>query len=149
MTTPVVTVPPDAPVGEIAQLLVRRRISAVPVVDAAGAPIGIVSEHDLLARTGASAAEVMTSALITVSEETDVEDVRHLLLERRIRRVPVMRAGRLVGIVSRADLVATLATEWVCQVCGEPVRSTEAPQGCPRCLGGRERFVLQEQPPGS
>jgi CBS domain-containing protein len=53
----------------------------------------------------------MTTAVVSVTEDTDVADVRQLLVERRIRRVPVLAGGRLVGIVSRADVVAMVATE--------------------------------------
>ena len=86
MTTRVVTVTPDTPVPVIASLLRDNRISGVPVVDAGGAVVGLVSEYDLLAREGETAGGVMTGSVITVSEDTDVEDVRHLLVERRIRR---------------------------------------------------------------
>ncbi|MGH3181752.1 MAG: rubredoxin-like domain-containing protein, partial [Streptosporangiaceae bacterium] len=72
-----------------------------------------------------------------------------LLVDRRIRRVPVLAGGRLVGIISRSDLVALMTTEWACQVCGEPVRGEHPPELCPKCLGGPERFILQEQPPGT
>jgi CBS domain-containing protein len=149
MTSPVITVSPDTPVADVADTLRARRISAVPVVDAAGGVVGLVSEYDLLAKSGATAAEVMTTAVVSVSEDTDIADVRHMLVDRRIRRVPVLAGGRLVGIVSRGDVVALLATEWVCEVCGEAVRSERAPETCPKCLGGGERFALQEQPPGA
>jgi rubrerythrin len=92
---------------------------------------------------------VMTTAVVSVTEDTDVADVRQLLVERRIRRVPVLAGGRLVGIVSRADVVAMMATEWVCTACGEPVRGERPPEVCPNCLGGGDRFTLQEQPPGT
>ena len=149
MTAPVVTVPADTPIAEIAQTLRRHRISAVPVVDEAGGVVGLVSEYDLLARTGLTARDVMTSAVVSVTEHTGIDEVRHLLVDRRIRRVPVLAGGRLVGIISRSDLVALMATEWVCQVCGEPVRGEHPPELCPKCLGGAERFILQEQPPGT
>jgi CBS domain-containing protein len=149
MTTPVVTVPPDTPTGEVAETLGRHRISAVPVVDEAGGVVGLVSDYDLLAKPGRTARDVMTTAVVSVTEDTDVADVRHLLVDRRIRRVPVLAAGRLVGIVSRSDVVALMATEWVCQVCGEPVRGEQPPDVCPKCLGGGEGFVQQEQPPGT
>lgn len=128
--------------------MTRHRVSAVPVVDAAGAVLGLVSKYDLLAKIGSLARDVMVTAVISVSTDTSIADVRHLLVERRIRRVPVLDAGRLVGIVSRSDLVALLATEWVCGVCGEPVRGDQRPGVCPKCHAGGERFVLQEQAPG-
>lgn len=149
MTSPVISTSAEATVAALAELLVRHRISGVPVLDQAGSLVGVVSEHDLLAKPGDTAAEVMTTALVTVTEDAEVDDVRHLLVERRIGRVPVLAGGRLVGIVSRSDVVAILATEWVCRVCGEPVRGSPRPPGCPRCHGGQDRFVLQEQPPGS
>lgn len=149
MTTPVVTAPADATPAAVAALLREHRISGVPVVDTAGAVVGLVSEYDLLARSGATAGEVMSTAVISVTEDTDVDEVRHLLVERRIHRVPVLAGGRLVGVVSRSDVVALLATEWVCQVCGEAVRGQQAPGSCPRCQAGAERFVLQDPDPGS
>jgi CBS-domain-containing membrane protein len=118
------------------------------VLDAAGAVVGLVSEYDLLARTGGTAGQVMTQAVISVTEDTDVDDVRHLLVERRIRRVPVLAGGRLVGIVSRSDVVALLTTEWACQVCGESVRGESPPTRCPKCHAA-DRFTAQEAPPGS
>jgi CBS domain-containing protein len=148
MTTRVVTVTGDTPVPVIAGLLRDNRISGVPVVDADGAVVGLVSEYDLLARIGETAGEVMTSSVITVSEDTDVDDVRHLLIERRIRRVPVTSGQRLAGIVSRGDVVALLTTERVCQVCGEAVRGQHPPSQCPRCHAGPDRFVMQDPSPG-
>lgn len=149
MSSPVITVPVDAGRGAIAEVLTRHKISAVPVVDDAGAVVGLVSEHDLLAKSGEAAAELMTTAVISVSPDCPVGDLRHLLVERRIRRVPVLRDGQLVGIVSRGDVVATMATEWVCQVCGESVRGEHPPAMCPKCHADGDRFVLQEQPPGA
>jgi CBS-domain-containing membrane protein len=118
------------------------------VTDAEGAVIGLVSEYDLLAREGDTAGEVMTGSVITVSEDTSVEDVRHLLVERRIRRVPVTSGQRLTGIISRGDVVALLTTEWVCQVCGEAVRGQHPPSRCPRCHASSDRFILQDACPG-
>ena len=148
MTTRVVTVTPDTPVPVIAGLLRDNRISGVPVTDASGAVLGLVSEYDLLAREGETAAEVMTGPVITVTEDTDVDDVRHLLVERRIRRVPVVSGQRLAGIVSRSDVVALLTTEWVCHVCGEAARGRHPPSRCPKCHAGPDRFTLQDASPG-
>ncbi|MEH0421191.1 CBS domain-containing protein [Streptomyces sp. B21-083] len=149
MTAPVVTVTEDTPVPEIAAVLHGRRISAVPVLDAGGAVVGLVSEYDLLARSGGTAAQVMTRTVISVTEDTDVDDVRHLLVERRIRRVPVLAAGRLVGIISRSDVVALLTTEWACTVCGETAHGDRPPERCPKCHAAADRFAVQEAPPGS
>ena len=149
MTTRVVTAHRDTPVPAVAALLRDHRISAVPVVDDGGAVVGLVSEFDLLAKTGEVAGDVMTTSVITVSADTEVEDVRHLLVERRIRRVPVLAGRDLVGIVSRSDVVAVMATEWVCQVCGAAVRGTHPPVRCPACHGPQETFAMQDPYPGS
>jgi CBS-domain-containing membrane protein len=149
MSAQAITVPPEATRTQVADKLTRHRISGVPVVDQAGRVLGLVSEHDLLAKSGDDATELMTTSVISVSVDSLLEDVRHLLFDRRIRRVPVLREGRLVGVVSRGDVVATMATEWVCEVCGEPVRGAAPPESCPKCHSGPERFVHQEQPPGA
>ncbi|MEO8749694.1 MAG: CBS domain-containing protein [Allobranchiibius sp.] len=149
MSSPVITVLAGATRTLVADLLTGHRIGAVPVIDDAGAVVGLVSEHDLLAKSEGTAAELMTTALITVSPDCPVNDLRHLLVERRVRRVPVMRDGRLVGIVSRGDIVATMATEWACQVCGECARGDSPPDRCPKCHAAGEQFVLQEQLPGA
>jgi CBS-domain-containing membrane protein len=139
MTKPVVTVRPDASVPEIARLLLDRHISAVPVVDGDGRVLGIVSEGDLIRRPevagprrrswwlallsggagdaaeyvkthGGQASDVMTRPAVTVTEDTPAGDIARLLEERRIKRVPVVRQSKLVGIVSRADLLRGLAS---------------------------------------
>ena len=148
MTTPVVTAAPDTPASGVAQLLARHKISGVPVTDPDGAVVGLVSEYDLLVKKGATAREIMSPSVISVTEETDVDDVTTLLVDLRIRRVPVLAGQRLVGIVSRSDLVKLLAMEWTCEVCGEPVADTRPPDRCPRCGEPRERFSRQETPPG-
>lgn len=147
MTAPVITVGADATVAHIAELLTSSRISAVPVVDASGVVLGLVSELDLLTRSGRTARDVMTTAVITVTTDTDIEQVRRVLVDSRIRRVPVLSSGRLVGILSRHDLVGRMV-EWACSVCGETVRGAHPPLVCPKCGGSEDRFVLQEQPPG-
>jgi CBS domain-containing protein len=149
MSAPVITVSSVASRADVVDTLTRHRISAVLVVDESGQVVGLLSEHDVLAKSGSSASELMTTAVISVTEDTPVEDIRHLLVDRRIRRVPVLRGGALVGVVSRGDVVATMATEWVCQVCGESARGADPPQRCPKCHAGADRFVRQEQPPGA
>ncbi|HEU0204846.1 MAG TPA: CBS domain-containing protein [Burkholderiaceae bacterium] len=138
MTTKLVTATPDTTVQEIARRLVARRISALPVVDEDGRIVGLVSEGDLMRRHelgterhrswwlallagaedvardftrshGLRAEDVMTRTVVTVAEETPLEEIAALLERRRIKRVPVVRDGKLVGIVSRADLLHALA----------------------------------------
>ncbi len=149
MTSPVITVSPDSSTQHVAQTLTRHRITAAPVVGDGGALLGIVSEYDLLGKVGETARDVMTTAVVSVSTDAAVDDVRHLLIDRRIRRVPVMAEGHLVGIVSLHDVLAMMATEWACRVCGEPVRGERPPSFCPRCHGPGDQFELQEQPPGA
>ena len=127
MSSPVVTVPPDMPLKEVANVLVTRGISAVPVVDA-GELVGILSEADLVplelapdprahlapvpeaSRTASRiASEAMTRDVIALPEEADVADAGRLMLERRIKSIPVLRGRRVVGIVARRDLLEVLA----------------------------------------
>ncbi len=149
MSAPVITVTPQTPVADIAENLRKNRISGVVVTDDSGTVLGLVSEYDLLAKGGASAADVMTTAVVSVSVDTALADIRHLLVDLRIGRVPVLTAGKVVGIVSRGDVIALMATEWICDVCGEAVRSQSAPVECPRCQSGPEKFSLHEQLPGT
>ncbi len=140
MTKAVVSVHPDTPVREIARLLLDKGISAVPVVDNNGAPIGMVSEGDLIRPDQAArearrewwleilaegeqlspeflawlnsqkraARAVMSAPVITVSEITEVGEIARLLVAHQIKRVPVVRDGRVIGIVAREDLLRTL-----------------------------------------
>jgi CBS domain-containing protein len=139
MVSPVVTVKPETAVEEIAKLLLKRRISAVPVVDDEGKLRGMVSEGDLLRRVeaetehrrswwlravtgddtlaqeyikahGRRAADVMTEDVVTATPDTPLADIALLLEKNAIKRVPIMSEGRLVGIVSRANLIQALAT---------------------------------------
>lgn len=148
MTTPVVCAPVDASIADIALLLARHEISAVPVTDERGAVVGLVSEYDLLARRGKLARDIMSPGIISVNEETDVEEVRFLLIERRIRRVPVISGQQLVGIVSRSDLVRQMAVLWFCDICGEPVHDEHPPEQCPKCAAPAARFAQADRPPG-
>lgn len=138
MSGSVATVGPDAPVGEIAALLLERRISGVPVVDAAGHLLGVVSEADLMWRAetdtvhrrgwwasllggrammaadfirayGRTARDVMTSPVITVTADEPLEAVISTMESHRIKRVPVVDGGRVVGIISRSDFLRSLA----------------------------------------
>lgn len=105
MTPEVVTVPTTMPVREVTALLQDKGITGVPVVDDERHVLGVVSELDLLCRPGGTAGAVMSPQVIGVTEETSVDEVAQLFINERIRRVPVLAQGRLVGIVSRADLL--------------------------------------------
>jgi CBS domain-containing protein len=148
MTRNVVTVDENAGVGDAARLLARNRISGVPVVNAGGALVGLVTEHDLIAKPGNTVAEIMTRGVISVSPDTELEAIQHLLTNQRIRRVPVVADGKVVGIVSRSDLVRQIAMRWVCAVCGEVVRGFEPPSGCRVCGAGPDAFTRDLHLPG-
>jgi CBS-domain-containing membrane protein len=138
MTTPVISVTPETSVPEVARLLLGRHISAVPVLDAGGHLVGIVSEGDFLRRAeepgrwhgswwlrliaepadgaaeyvkthGRFVRDVMTRDVTTVTEETPIGETAYLLETKRIKRVPVLRGSQVVGIVSRADILRGVA----------------------------------------
>lgn len=138
MTKDVITVGPDTGVREIAALLVKHRISAVPVVSSESRLIGIVSQTDFGHRSetdtekrrkwwlemfadsnskareyikshGNVAQDIMTRFVVSVSKDAQLSEVAEILDTHRIRQVPVMQDGRLVGMISRADLVRKLA----------------------------------------
>ncbi len=147
MTSNVITVRPDTTLDEIAQTFVAHRITGVPVVDEEGRVLGIVSEFDLIAKRGRTAADVMTREVIAVTEDTPAEKVADLIVQQRVRRVPVLREGRLVGIITRADLVRLFAmTRWSCLHCGYFERGLSRPAICSAC--GYRAFTLQREPPG-
>jgi len=134
MTPNVISVSEDATTRDVAKLLDHHRISGLPVCDVQGHMVGLVTEFDLIAKPDAhTAGDVMTRDVISVMEDTSVDEVRFLLVHRRIKRVPVLRGQRLVGIVSRADLVREIALTWVCQVCGDTERAKNPPDQCPKC----------------
>ena len=112
MTINVCTIRPEANAQEAAQLLSQKRISGLPVVNPDGKIIGIVTEADIISkvnREGLLVADIMSHEVITVDEETSVSEIASLLTQRRIKRVPVVQKGKLVGIVSRADIVNAVA----------------------------------------
>ncbi len=112
MTRTVATIRPEASAQEAAQLLDQKRISGAPVVDAGGNIIGIITEADIISkvdREGLRVADIMSHEIIAVGEETPVNEIAALLTERKIKRVPVVCDGKLVGIVSRADIVHAVA----------------------------------------
>jgi CBS domain-containing protein len=142
MTRDVVVVHPETSLLEAVQLMAAHKISGVPVVDADGTIVGMVSEGDLVrwhegyterqARWLDMLADgfelapaflngireqkrkvhnIMTRGAVTVTEEIAARDVAHLMYEKNIKRVPVVRDGKLVGIVARSDLVRALATK--------------------------------------
>ena len=144
MTPDPLTFSPDTTAHEAAQILSEHRISGAPVVDADGKIVGIVSEYDLIARTGTLVSDVMTRDVVSVPSTAGVDRVRAILVTQRLKRVPVTKDGRLVGLISRADLVRELAYRWQCKRCGNLIRARRPPAGCPRC-GVSNAYV--EAPP--
>ena len=188
MNSAVVAVRPNTLISDVAKTLREHRISAAPVIDEAGSPLGMVSEGDLIGRDEAGretrldwwlsmlaegeplnadflesvrsaerrARDVMTAPVVTVGEETEIDEIARLLTAHRIKRVPVLRDGRIVGIVSRADLVRALA-ESKMQLTGDGGRKgrtlTDAVSGIEQHLLHRQnradRVGPAEPPPES
>lgn len=99
------TVTAELTIAELARKLIDLRLTGLPVVDADGALTGMVSEYDVISRSGNTVNDIMSRGLISVTEDTSVEQVASLMGLHGIRRVPVVRGGQLVGTVSRADLL--------------------------------------------
>lgn len=139
MTQSTVTIDPDASIMHAIHLMLKRRISGLPVVDNAGALVGIVTEGDLLRRAelgtqkrrprwiefligpgrlaseyvgacGRKIHDVMTTSVHTVTEDTPLTEVVQIMESRQVKRLPVVRAGKIVGIVSRANLLRALVS---------------------------------------
>jgi CBS domain-containing protein len=149
MTTRVITVTENQTKQEAARLLAEHRISGLPVLNANNAVVGVVTEYDIIGKEGQAVGDIMSRAVISVTPDTDLEEVSHILVHERIKRLPVLASGRLVGIVSRADLVRELALRWVCPVCGEVVHSEEPPERCPRCGASNVPASFEQAVPGS
>lgn len=147
MTRSIITAGPETDVSEIAQLLTDHNISGVPIVDADGEPVGVVTELDVISRSGKTAAEIMSKDVISVTEDTAAEEVVEVLRSRRVRRVPVLRDGQIIGIVSRSDLLRLFSvTRWTCTGCGYFERGLQRPERCSQC--GGTSFTLDREPPG-
>jgi CBS domain-containing protein len=138
MTRKVVSVAADMAVPLVATLLVERRLSAVPVTDGGGRILGLISEADLMRRPetgterhaswwlrafasrdalaehytkshGLVAKDIMTTRVVTIPSDASVDEAADLMERHRVKRLPVVRSGLLVGIIARADLVRALA----------------------------------------
>lgn len=138
MTRKVVTVSQTTPVREVAHLMTTHRISGIPVVAKNGAVVGIISESDLLHRSeigteprrkwwltffsdpdamareytkshGLKAKDIMTRPVVSVADDTELNEIADTLQSRKIKRVPVLCDDKLVGIISRADIVRALS----------------------------------------
>jgi CBS domain-containing protein len=143
MTRPVITVTPETRIVDAANTMLQKHVSGLPVVEATGKLVGIVSEGDFIRRSeigtqgkrgrflkfilgpgnaatnfvhehGSKVAEIMTPEPLTITEGTALDDIVELMEKNNIKRLPVMRGDKIVGIVSRSNLlqaVASLARE--------------------------------------
>src|ERR1700692_3724794 len=129
MTRPVITVTPETSIVEAANIMLHKHVSGLPVVDATGKLVGIVSEGDFIRRSeigtqpkrgrwlrfilgpgksasdfvhehGRKISEVMTRSPLTISEDTALEEIVELMEKNNVKRLPVIRADKIVGIVS-------------------------------------------------
>jgi len=133
MTRNVITFKEDTSVDEIAQTLMSKRITGAPVVAGDGLVVGIVSEVDVFTKKGSVARDIMSPHVISVTEDTGIDEAARLMAGERIRRVPVKR-GKMVGLLSRSDVLDFFArTRWTCNVCGRWERGLERPERCFSC----------------
>ena len=139
MTSPVVSIEPDASIWQAVRIMLQRHISGLPVIDQKGGLVGIVTEGDFLRRAetgtqrrgprwleyligpgrladeytrahGRKVSEIMTADPLTITEDTPLDEIVRLMEKRQIKRLPVVRDQEVVGMVSRANLVHALAS---------------------------------------
>ena len=109
MTRDIITVSPTMSVKNLAMTLIKNQISGAPVAGKNGKIVGVVSEADIVGKKGKDVKSIMSKSVISVSEETSVEEIARLMTAHAIKRLPVMTEGAIVGIVSRADIVSAIA----------------------------------------
>ncbi len=139
MTSPVVTVRADATVADAVKLMIEHRVSGLPVVDAGNVLVGMLTEGDLLRRAelgtgrkrarwveillgpgreaddfvrehGRRIAEIMTDRPACIADDADIADVVAMMEKRHVKRLPVLRDGKVAGVVARADVIRALAS---------------------------------------
>jgi CBS domain-containing protein len=139
MTRPVITVAPDTTIVDAANSMLQKHVSGLPVVNAAGKLVGIISEGDFIRRSeigtqrrrgrflrfilgsgkeandfvrehGRKVAEIMTPEPLTITEDTALEEIVELMEKNKVKRLPVIRDNKVVGIVSRANLLQAVAS---------------------------------------
>ena len=109
MTKEIITVSPTMSIKKLAMTLVKNQISGAPVIDRNGKIIGVVSEADIIGKKGKDVKAIMSKKVISVTENTPVEEIARLMTAHKITRLPVMRGDKVIGIVSRADIVNAIA----------------------------------------
>jgi CBS domain-containing protein len=111
MSDGIVTIHPDASVKDAIEMLLKQQISGLPVTDDQGRLVGVITEYALLAITydqeveHQTVAKHMTTDVLTVDIDDPINKVADLCIVHRVRRVPVMMEGRLVGLISRRDVL--------------------------------------------
>jgi CBS domain-containing protein len=139
MTRPVITVTPETKIVDAANTMLQKHVSGLPVVDAAGKLVGVVSEGDFIRRSeigtqrkrgrflkfilgpgkeavdfvhehGSRISEIMTPEPLTIAEDTPLPEIVELMEKNNIKRLPVMRGDKIVGIVSRSNLLQAVAS---------------------------------------
>jgi CBS domain-containing protein len=139
MTRSVITVTPESTIVEAANTMLQRHVSGLPVVNATGKLVGIISEGDFIRRSeigtqrkrgrflkfilgpggqatdfvhehGGRVGEIMTPEPMTITEDTDLEEIVYLMEKNNVKRLPVTRGDKVVGIVSRANLLQAVAS---------------------------------------
>ena len=109
MTKDIITVSPTMSVKALAMTLIKNQISGAPVAGKDGKIVGVVSEADIVAKKGKDVRSIMSKKVISVTENTPVEQIAQLMTTHAIKRLPVMSGASIVGIVSRADIVSAIA----------------------------------------
>jgi CBS domain-containing protein len=99
------TASPDQPIVAIARRLIDAGLTGMPVIDASGALVGVITEYDIISKQGETVGDIMSRGVVTVSEETTAARVVELVGLHGIRGIPVLANGKLTGLVTRADLV--------------------------------------------
>ena len=121
MSSRLVSFSPETSIHEAIEILLEARVSGAPVLDAAGALVGILTTRDALRVAfsasyhqgwGGAVSDYMSSDVRTVDASQDIVAVAGLFIENRVHRYPVMQNGRVVGVVSRHDILAALRDLW-------------------------------------
>jgi CBS-domain-containing membrane protein len=168
MSHPAIAIDCEAPIERAIELMDERKLSGLPVTDASGAVVGMLTEGDLLRRAeigtqgaapgwvaaffrtghvaedfvkthGHKVSEVMTEGVVWVEEDTPVDTVVELIRKHGVKRLPVLRGNRLVGVISRADIVRALG-----RAMREETRATVSADDA--SLGEAVRTALNEKP---
>jgi len=145
MQRDVLTTRVSVPVIDAARVLRDNGVSGLPVLDDAGALVGVVTEYDIVSKRGALVGDIMSRGVVTVPPGTPAARVVDLVGLHGIRGIPVLDNGRFVGLVTRAELVDLyLTTRWICAGCGATDRGITAPAGCASC--GAASWRLERDP---